>query len=263
MTGAWPIDLEQDGVVDCHAHVGKWCFDAEGETLDCLRKLDNDFGISRSVVMISLQDKGGTDNYKANEQLLNDIGNDGRFFFFYWIDPRVDAIEDIEAMGNHIHGLKLHPSHTRTRVSSKTMKPFLEWCERNGKPLLVHCGRWQEYSSCRFAIETAKEHTFPLIIAHMGGPSYELKVGALDMLRNVAVDNIFLDTSTCFQPNLIRKAVDIIGETHVLFGSDYPLYHPALGIQAVLLAGLSDKLTSSILRDNAARLLDVRRRSTS
>lgn len=249
--------------MDCHVHVGKWYFDTEGGTLDWIRALCKDFGISRSVVMISLPKNSGTDNHKANEQLLNDIGNDERFSFFYWVDPRVDAVADIEAIGTRIHGLKLHPSHTRTRVSSKTMKPFLEWCERNGKPLLVHCGRWQEYSSYKFAIETAREYTFPLIMAHMGGPAYELKAGALDMLQEVAVDNVFLDTSTCFQPNLIRKAVDIVGETRVLFGSDYPLYHPALGIEAVLLAGLSDKLTSGILGDNAARLLGVRGKSTS
>jgi predicted TIM-barrel fold metal-dependent hydrolase len=256
VSGTRPIDFRHDGVIDCHVHVGKWYFDTEGDgTLGWIRRLNKQFGISRSVVMITVP--GDTDGGKANRQLLDSIGDDREFLFFFWVDPRVHTIADVESITTRLHGLKLHPSHTGTRVNSKKMEPFLEWSERNRKPLLVHCGRWQEYSSYRFAIETAKEHTFPVILAHMGGPAYELKVQTLDMLRKAKVDNIFLDTSTCFQPHLIRQAVEVVGEKNVLFGSDYPLYHPAPSMQVILLAGLPNDITAGILGDNLASLLNL------
>ena len=245
--------------MDCHVHVGKWYFDTEGDgTLDWIRRIHTDFGISRSVVMIGLPEKYG--NAQANEHLLQDVGSDERFLFFYWIDPRTDNVSKLDTLANKIHGLKLHPSHTRTRVTDKTMEPFLEWCQRNRKPLLVHCGRWKEYSDYKYAIETASHYTFPFIIAHMGGPAYELKVEALNMVAKAKLDNVLLDTSTCFQPHLIREALKVVGPTRLLFGSDYPLYHPALSIQSVLLAGLSDEDTANILGDNLARLLALRGR---
>jgi len=243
--------------VDCHVHTGKWQFDTESDgTLDCIRQLNKNSGISRSAVMISAPADG--ESLQANKELLNEIGPDDRFLFFYWVDPRIDVISTIDMLKDRILGLKLHPSHTRTRTNDRRMEPFLEWCERNHKPLLVHCGRWTEYSNYQYAIETALHYTFPFIVAHMGGPAYELKVGALEMLKKGKTDNVFLDTSTCFQPHLISRAVNAVGEENVLFGSDYPLYDPALSIQAVLLADLPDRITTSILGDNLARLLNLR-----
>ena len=68
--------------MDCHVHAGKWYFDTEGDgTLDWIRKIHKDFGISRSLVMIGLPEKSG--NAQANEHLLHDVGSDERFLFFY------------------------------------------------------------------------------------------------------------------------------------------------------------------------------------
>jgi len=251
------LPFERCGIVDCHVHTGKWHFETEGDgALDRIRQLNKNFGISRSVVMISVPAE--SENLQANKQLLSEIGPDHGFLFFYSVDPRIDATSTIDAFKDRIRGLKLHPSHTRTRADDKKMEPFLEWCERNHKPLLVHCGRWAEYSNYQYAIETAQHYSFPFIVAHMGGPAYELKVGALEMLKKGKADNVFLDTSTCFQPHLIRQAVNAVGEGKVLFGSDYPLYHPALSIQAVLFADLPDRITASILGDNLGRLLNLR-----
>lgn len=137
--------------MDCHVHVGKWYFDTEGDgTLDWIRKIHMDFGISRSVVMIGLPEESGS--AQANEHLLHDVGTDERFLFFYWIDPRTDDVSTLDKMVAQIHGFKLHPSHTRTRITDRKMEPFLEWCQRNRKPLLVHCGRWREYSDYKYAI---------------------------------------------------------------------------------------------------------------
>lgn len=257
LAGSRPLAFAHDGIIDCHVHVGKWYFDTEGDgTLRWVHGMNKDFGISRSVVMIGLPENIG--NAQANEQLLDEIGGDDRFLFFYWIDPRTDEISTLESLGNRIHGLKLHPSHTRTRVTDAKAGPFLEWCERNRKPMLVHCGRWREYSDYRFVIESASRYGFPFIMAHMGGPAYELKVEALDALAKAGLDNVFLDTSTCFQPHLIRKALKVVGPSRLLFGSDYPLYHPALSVQSVLLAGLSDEDTAGILGDSISRLMRLR-----
>jgi predicted TIM-barrel fold metal-dependent hydrolase len=52
----------------------------------------------------------------------------------------------------------------------------------------------------------------------------------------------------------IRDAIDALGPTRVLYGSDMPAYHPQIEIDKVRLSGLSDELVDRVLDRNARAL---------
>ena len=66
--------------------------------------------------------------------------------------------------------------------------------------------------------------------------------------------NVFLETAGMPMPTKIRDAIDVLGPTRVLYGSDMPAYHPQSEIDKVRLSGLSDELVDRVLDKNARAL---------
>lgn len=211
-------------------------------------------GITRFATIISVPESPDL-THKANLALLRDA-HENRIDFFYWLDPRVTSIGELDSVAHQIVGVKLHPSYTRTRITDRRMGRFLDWCEANSRPLLVHCGRWNKYADYRFAVSTASTRKMILILAHMGGPAYDIKTNALDYISKQRIKaRLIMDTSTCFQPYLIRKAVRILGPENLMLGSDYPLYHPYPTMQNISIANIPEKVRQKVLGLNYLKLI--------
>jgi len=237
------------GLRDFHTHVGKWRFDVNHTTLTQIKKELNATGFERFAVMISAPDNLES-THKANLSLMREATENG-LDFIYWLDPRVTRLAELDSVATGMKAVKLHPSYARTRIDSRKMSRFLEWCISNSKPLLVHCGRWNKYAAYNYAVDVATEYKITLVLAHMGGPAYDIKANALDYIATRRLKaRLMVDTSTCFQPYLIEKAVRILGPTNVILGSDYPLYHPRPTADTVQMSSISAEVKRLILRDN-------------
>ena len=101
------------------------------------------------------------------------------------------------------------------------------------------------------------------ILAHWGGglPFYELSSRVSRDLQNVFYDTAA--SALLYNKAIFRRVCDIIGSERILWGTDYPLLtHPrrtrkpgfALDLEDVHSAGLSERETTLILGDNAARV---------
>ena len=89
------------------------------------------------------------------------------------------------------------------------------------------------------------------ILAHIGWESWR-KV--LDLCQRY--DNTFVETS--WQPSrVIRRAVDRLGSSRVLFGSDFPLFKQSLAVKH-LKEALTPKEIVEVFSVNAMRLLDLK-----
>jgi hypothetical protein len=55
---------------------------------------------------------------------------------------------------------------------------------------------------------------------------------------------------------MLRRAVDEVGGERILFGSDYPFWHPAIERARVEAARLDRTSSRLILGENAQRLFD-------
>jgi predicted TIM-barrel fold metal-dependent hydrolase len=151
-----------------------------------------------------------------------------------WANPRVPGfLEEARAYLAHpgFVGIKLHPI-------------------RDG--VLIHSGH--PIFSLPWIIEELTV-TFPdakVILGHMGHGNVVYINSSIEIARRNA--NIFLETSGMPMPTKIRDAIDALGPTRVLYGSDMPAFHPRSEIDKVRLSGLSDELVDRVLGLNARAL---------
>lgn len=148
----------------------------------------------------------------------------GKFFGFYCVDPHQGerGVEEFaNAVGRGFSGLKLAPIVHSFSYTSNTVLELVKLSGDLGIPVYLQ-SQFTAAASTKKIGYLAK--TFPktnFIIAHMGfGPA---DVDAIQYAKEN--DNLFLETSQ--GSNLIiQQAMDELGSTKLIFGSEFPLYHP-------------------------------------
>jgi predicted TIM-barrel fold metal-dependent hydrolase len=247
-------------MIDSHVHAGDWKYfrttprfpRSAAETIEGLRKR----GFSGAVIMPS--------ECNSNEQLLREIrplrSPAMKLFFLPWIRPEQRADLDFlfERRGE-ISGIKIHPSLDRTPLTDASYRDALSAAEDLRLPVLVHCGRWVEVAGFEKVIQVAEERPgLVLIMAHMGGDGYELKLQAAEKVRNSGLGNIFMDISGTHEGWLFETCVATLGADRFLMGSDWPIREPLLYPALVRSSGLTEKEQESIMASNALRLFGGR-----
>jgi len=157
-----------------------------------------------------------------------------------------------------IKGLKFHPDFQGFRMDDPGMFDMLEMA-RNRFICLFHVGDElppDQNPSCprkMAALHKAFPDT-PMIAAHMGG------LHQWDYaLEHLADTEVYIDSSSSMDfmdADMFRKLVDAFGTERLLFGSDYPLYDPAVERERLeRTLNLPDSVMERILGGNAVRLL--------
>lgn len=157
-------------------------------------------------------------------------------------------------------GIKIHPPNMFTRPDDPRAMEIYRWCGQEGIPVFWHCGP--------VGIEVPRLATYaqiplyePAIRAHPKTTFVLGHSGALDsrdaIARFRALPNVWFDIASLslFQ---VQELLAATGGERVLFGSDWPFYHPILPLAKVLLATDGQPaLRRRVLYENAARLLDA------
>ncbi len=244
-------------IIDSHVHIGKWKYPYYyklNPAIADFRRVMRESGVSKAVVMPSDEAK--------NEALLRSLQRSGakKFWFFPWVFPqRHGVLEFLEKNAHAVAGLKFHGGLAKLRITNPAYKPFLRFAEREQMPVLCHAGRWQKMSSYKYALALAEK--FPgidFIIAHQGGDDPKLKVESARALRRMRLANAWFDTAATREFWTLSMGVAELGASRFLFGSDFPVMHPRMSIEAVRAAGLSKKDTEKILWKNSLKLLKKR-----
>lgn len=215
------------GAIDGHAHIGPWKTPEFAQHKSCFDDAVRVYEAAEFAGALVM----GTDAVN-NESLLAAIRDHNEsessliFRFMAWVDPGEPEMMDfLENHKDQIAALKIHPSFLRMRPDDDALVDYWAWAERNQRPVVVHCGRWQEMSSYRFCIEAAKRYpSIPVIAAHMGGDSPDLVQATIEGAKGIK--NLYLGTESIRQPWLIQRAVDELGARQIIFGSDYNLNSP-------------------------------------
>lgn len=213
-------------LIDSHVHVGRWkYFDDCGRAYwsfdDIVSGLRRK-GFDGAVLMPS--------ELKSNHELLREIlsfreeENAFRCWFFPWINPHQK--EDLRFTEDHlgeIDGLKFHPSLDKARFGSTDHQEFIRLAETKSLPILVHCGAW-EMAHYRFVLDVAETHPeVNFILAHQGGTTYELKIGASNEVKQRALENVYFDLAGTHEYWILEHCVDELGAGRFLMGSDFPI----------------------------------------
>jgi len=149
-------------------------------------------------------------------------------------------------------GVKLSPMTHQFSFASKSVAALAACCGEYGFPIYTHVVFSPGASTSRF-IALARQ--FPgtnFILGHMGfGPADREGMEAA-----VELDNFYLETSTGSYLH-IKGAVEKAGAGKIIFGSEFPLSHPAVELKKILLLDLSDEENDKILGGNISQLLKL------
>jgi predicted TIM-barrel fold metal-dependent hydrolase len=241
-------------IIDGHIHAGYWSprmFLGRGASFETMEACLSDCGIDGAILTSTDQ----RDNAAVAAFIA---GNDSRkYWFFPWVNPSVE--EDLAYIRDNrhvIHGIKLHPSCDKVRITDPKARPFLRFAADEGIPVMVHCGRWQEMSSYRFALETAGQYPDTVfVLSHMGGDTPELEMGTIEGISKARLDNVLLGIEGVREYWAVQRAVDVLGAEKVVFGSDFPLGHPRMYMGLVDAVTLTPGQKQLIMGGNALRLV--------
>lgn len=176
---------------------------------------------------------------------------------FIWIHPH--QLEEQHFNQLTFSGFKFHPSISQTTIEGQD--EMLALCEKYHKPIIVHCGR-DEKSRIDYVLKINESYpTVKFICAHMGGLATNLIIRAFEKLAvSKFLDNIYLETSGCFHPELIRKAVDLLGKNKVIFGTDRPFHGYEMSYYAIRCCHFDKETEKKVLSRNILNILqpDVR-----
>jgi predicted TIM-barrel fold metal-dependent hydrolase len=174
-------------------------------------------------------------------------------------DPRFERrLDRQKAMG--ARGVKIHPAVQLVRPDHDRSLRVFRACGARRLPVLIHCGPVDIESDlsrrkCQLrhyerAVAEVPETTF--FLGHSGAMQMEEA-----LLLAKKYPNVVLEMSGQSLPN-VRRILAEAPPDRIVYGSDWPFYHQAIGIAKVLLATESnDAQRRAVLHDNASRLLEL------
>ncbi len=248
-------------IIDGHAHISDSTYGNVSIYLEQLKSCGIDQGVVVPGGMIDVRKM--TDYIIGKEKPADPIPNNtlvlesllknpGVLYGLACVDPHqancVDMLEKNFKMG--FRGLKLSPMSHQFSFASRSIADLSACCGEYGFPVYTHVVFSPGASTARL-IKLARQ--FPktnFVAGHMGfGPA------DVDALQAAAeLDNFYLETSTGSFLH-IQEAVRKAGAGKLIFGSEYPLSHPQVELQKILLLDLSDAARDKILSENIRVLL--------
>jgi uncharacterized protein len=243
------IPKRYEGVkLDAHAHVGKfgsWAgIESTEEELIAQMKLYN---IAKSALF-----------YPDNELVKQTAANHPKELVGYvWPNPneREKAYSLVRTALREwkFKGIKLHPLFNAFLPNDEIVYPIMEEARRNNVPVSIHSGH--PPFSLPWSIGELAENfrDVKIVMLHMGHGHGIYIQAAINTAKRY--DNIFLETSGMPMHTKIKEAMEVVGEERVMYGSDTPFHEPAVEIDKICSAGLSEKQLEKIFHDNAVEIL--------
>lgn len=241
-------------IIDSHIHIGQWgdIFFRYKSTVTEAIDVMKSSGIDAAVCMPA--------DTTDNEELFSETFNNPAFKFYYnaWINPEDKNLDlFLDKNIDNISLFKIHPSIQRKKITDISFDKYIRLASEKKKPVMVHCGRWQEIASYKFPLELAEK--FPdliLILAHLGGDQPSLYLECAKEIKSRKFGNVYLGTESVREFYFVNEVVKTLGSGKVIFGSDYNLGLPLMYIPIVEKLDIPASDKELIFSGNILRLLN-------
>ncbi|MFH1533123.1 MAG: amidohydrolase family protein [Pseudomonadota bacterium] len=240
---------------DGHVHVGAWRLpDFAGHASDPsdLLWIYRRWAYAGALVFST----DAADNHGLLEAIPRQVG-ELSFRHAFWVAPDLpDNLSTLEETADRWAALKIHPSLLRRPLGDAAFEPYLDVAASLHIPVLVHCGRWQEMAGHGLVLDVAArrpEQRF--ILGHMGGDSPHLVARCVLRIADEELGNVSLGTESIREPWVLERALERLGPTRLIFGSDYNLNHPEPFRRLIEVLDIPDAAREDIFIGNLDRLL--------
>lgn len=247
---------------DVHSHLFGIAGRTPDERMAKLVAYADRMGVERFCVymgMTALQDPAPDQLRQQNDEVLQAISHyHDRAFGFVYLNPNhVDvSLEELErcvAKGPMV-GVKLWVAK---RCNAPELDPLIKRITELQAPVLQHTwyktpGNLPGESTSEDLAELGRRHPQAKLICGHSGGDWRLGIRAIRDVPNILIDTGGSDPTTGF----VEMAVRELGESRVIFGSDFPGRSLASQLAKVQGAEVSEMAKRVILRDNLRRLLE-------
>ena len=250
-------------IIDAHAHLSETSYG----NIDIYLSQLQEAGIERGVIvpggMMDVRKmtdyiigRAKSENPSPNNQYVAKVCKDikSRIWGLICVNPHepnvVSSLEKGFEQG--FRGLKLSPMTHEFSFASKAVTALASCCGEHGFPLYSHVLYSPGASTARFVALARQFPKTNFILGHMGfGPADQEGLAAA-----IELNNFFLETSTGNFLH-IKEAVRRAGPSKIIFGSEFPLSHPAAELKKIQLLNLPENDTEMILHRNIKALLSL------
>lgn len=243
-----PIELE--GVIDMHAHYGRWVefpmwYRDGKEFIDRLDRV----GIARTFVS-----RTGTNVPYSNDRILDLIKEFPDRVLGYAVgypDDKSTGIDEIKrCFDRGMSGIKMHSSEG-IPYDDKRFEPIWEFADKHRLPVLLHTwGDLDQYE------RVFKDYSNAQILAgHAGSVNPPQYVEFAGKYKNIILELCFSHS----RYGLVEYFVREVGAGRVVWGSDMPWMDVTQQIGKVAFADISAQDKELILAKNAKQILDARK----
>lgn len=236
-------------IIDAHTHLGNYPMFNVKLTADEMIKIMDEFQIQRSVVFSPLNDLTLKAVKRYPERLTG----------FIWVNPHEGdkAVHSVTLAIKewNFRGIKLHPLIDSYLPDQPIVYPIMDEARKYKVPVIFHCGHppWSLPWHFKNLADIYPDVT--IILGHMGHGHIVYINGAIEVAKKC--DNIILETSGMPMHAKISEAVEKVGETRVIYGSDMPFGHPSFEIKKIEAAKLSEKQKELVLGLNIKNILKL------
>lgn len=225
-------------------------------TIPNLRREMEEMGVAASV-LLAIDFPVFSRNSEAWAQAARPFADLVCFAGVHALSPGLRArLDRLVALG--VRGVKVHPAVQLLPPDADACMRLYRLCGERGLVVTFHCGpvdietrlgrRFSQVRRYERALAECPQTRF--VLGHSGALQMDLALGFAQKYRNV-----WLEISSQGLPAVQR----ILGEgpaDRVLFGSDWPFYHPAIPLAKLALAARQDDaLKRRVLYENARALL--------
>lgn len=248
-------------IIDAHAHVSPTTYGSTQQYLEML----SESGIDQAVIcpggmldvrkmseFVSGQKK--PDAIPKNDYVDQSVQSNPRLIGMACVDPcDARAVEKLEQyLEQGFRGLMVSPLVHKFSFPEDRMVDLAILCGERGVPVISHNGWRPGANTVDYILLARKVPRTHFILEHMGA----LPTDGEATNAAAELDNLFLETSLSSYLHLL-ETVKKTGASKVLFGSEYPLSHPALEMKKVLLLPITDGERERILGGNVRELLHL------
>ncbi|MDD2203093.1 MAG: amidohydrolase family protein [Bacilli bacterium] len=168
-----------------------------------------------------------------------------------------------ENLNKGFKGAKLHLLYEQLNISD--LKKYFQILEAYNCSLILHALFKNKPEQVKQILEYAPK--IKLILAHMGRNELYTMNGILEVVSKLSsFNNVYFETSTIGEKTAVEKAIAIVGEDRIIYGSDYPYgkiyyedqkqdYSYNRDLAIVGDAEISEQAKVKIFRQNIQRLL--------